>query len=63
MRLAEKSGLLRGELGISYLLIFVGLVDIETSRNYGCVVMQLYGLSGWKGEVLTMFFVLRNYLS
>ena len=37
--------MLREELGISYLLIFVGLVAILTSRNYECVVVkQFYGL-------------------
>ena len=40
LRLAGKSGLLQGELEIPYLLIFVGVVAIETSRNYGYVVVM-----------------------
>ena len=42
LRLEEKSWLLQKELGISYLLISVAFVAIETSRNYGCV-MQFNG--------------------
>ena len=46
LRLEGESGWLREELGISYSLIFMGLVAIEISRSYGCVVvMQFYGLS------------------
>ena len=62
VRLVGKSGLIQEEFGISYLLIFVDLVAVETTRNHGCVVV--IGLSGWKenGELLAIVLVLRNYL-
>lgn len=62
LRLAGKRGLLREDLKISYLLIFMCLVAIVTSVNYGCGVIQIYGLYSWKeiGEYLTIL-VIRNY--